>query len=74
MDPSSPKEVGTTYRWPSKEFSNENNNKEHTLINIFPAPLLRELGSRLEYMILIGFPLIGVKLSSSSARAAAIDL
>jgi len=38
------------------------------------VPLLRELGSRLEYMILIGFPLIGVKLSSSRARAAAINL
>uniref|UniRef100_A0A0A9D2N9 Uncharacterized protein n=1 Tax=Arundo donax TaxID=35708 RepID=A0A0A9D2N9_ARUDO len=44
------------------------------LMNIFAAPLLRELGSRLEYIILIGFPLIGVKLSSSSARAASAGL
>ena len=34
-------------------------------------PLLRRLGSRLEYIILIGLPLIGVKLSISRARAAA---
>jgi hypothetical protein len=41
-------------------------------MNMFAAPLLRELGSRLEYIILIGFPLIGVKLSSSRALAATI--
>jgi hypothetical protein len=40
---------------------------------MFAAPLLRELGSRLEYIILIGFPLIGVKFSISNALAAATD-
>lgn len=39
----------------------------NTLINIFAAPLLRALGSRLEYIILIGFPLSGVKFSTSIA-------
>ncbi|BAT06852.1 Os09g0115466, partial [Oryza sativa Japonica Group] len=51
---------------------------QDTLIKIFAVPLLRKLGSRLEYMILIGFPLIGVKLSISNARtiggAAVVDV
>lgn len=41
-----------------------------TLINIFPAPLLRMLGSRWEYITLIGFPFSGEKFSTSNALAA----
>lgn len=42
----------------------------NTLINMLPAPLLRILGSRWEYIILMGLPLRGVKFSISNALAA----
>ena len=42
----------------------------NTLINIFAMPLLRILGSRWEYMILIGLLLSGVKFKTSNALAA----
>lgn len=44
--------------------------EDNTLINIFAAPLLRKVGSRLEYIIRIDFPLRGVKFSTSIALAA----
>lgn len=37
---------------------------------MFAVPLLRTVGSRFEYIILMGFPLRGVKFSTSKALAA----
>lgn len=45
--------------------------KSITLMNIFPTPLLRMLGSRLEYITRIDLPFTGVKFKTSIALAAA---
>lgn len=37
------------------------------------VPLLRTVGSRFEYIILMGFPLRGVKFSTSKALAAVMN-